>query len=163
MQDLVEQGNIRKWIMNDHKLKKLISERGNLDEMKERRKLRSWEYHGVRDTSTEFQFNTPTFSYTDADRADVSARGFWQRRQKAFVDVRIFYPFAQSYRNQALSATFRSMERTKKKKYTFPETMAWVKRKIRFGLLRTTVICLRGSRSSKSIRGYERHRPKKRR
>jgi len=37
--------------------------------------------------------------------------------QRAFVDVRIFYPFAQSYRNQALSSTFRSMERAKKEKY----------------------------------------------
>jgi len=37
--------------------------------------------------------------------------------QKAFVDVRIFYQFSQSYRSQALSAIFRSMERAKKKKY----------------------------------------------
>jgi len=121
--------------------------------------------------------------------------GFGNVCKEAFVDVRIFYPFAQSYRNQALSATFRSMERAKKKKYnskvmenehgtftplifstngdmgreakvfyarlseliaekydnSLPETMAWEKRKIRFGPLRTTVICLRGSRSRKNI------------
>ena len=35
----------------------------------------------------------------DEIRADVCARGFWQRLQRAFVDVRVFYPFAPSYRN----------------------------------------------------------------
>eukprot|EP00795_Rhopilema_esculentum_P015801 gene15801-7105_t len=47
-------------------------------------------------------------------RADVSARGFCQRMQRAFVDVRLFYPFAPSYRCKTLAATFRSMELAKK-------------------------------------------------
>ncbi|KAG1654807.1 Down syndrome cell adhesion molecule-like protein Dscam2 [Nymphon striatum] len=50
-------------------------------------------------------------------RADVSARGFWQRMQRAFLDVRVFYPFAPSNRNQSLAASFRSMETVKKRKY----------------------------------------------
>eukprot|EP00794_Sanderia_malayensis_P018637 gene18637-biopygen15703 len=50
-------------------------------------------------------------------RADVSARGFWQRMQRAFVDVRVFYPFAPSYRCKTLASTFRSMELEKKRKY----------------------------------------------
>ncbi|KAG1668005.1 Arginine--tRNA ligase, cytoplasmic [Nymphon striatum] len=50
-------------------------------------------------------------------RADVSARAFWQRMQQAFVDIRVFYPFAPSYHNQSLAASFRSMETLKKRKY----------------------------------------------
>ena len=50
-------------------------------------------------------------------RADVSARGLWQPMQRAFIDVRVFHPFAPSYRNQPISATFKSMEAEKKRKY----------------------------------------------
>ena len=50
-------------------------------------------------------------------RADVSARGLWQPMQRAFIDVRVFHPFAPSYRNQSVSATFKSMENEKKRKY----------------------------------------------
>ena len=50
-------------------------------------------------------------------RADVSARGFWQRLQRAFVDVRVFYPFARSYQNQSLAASMKAMESIKKRKY----------------------------------------------
>ena len=128
-------------------------------------------------------------------RADVSARGFWQRMQRAFVDVRVFYPFAPSYRNQSLQASFRAMEREKKRKYNnevlrqngtftplifssnggmsretarfyqrlaellsdklstpFSCTSSWVKRKIMFSLIRTAVVCVRGSRGLKSIK-----------
>ena len=50
-------------------------------------------------------------------RADISARGVWQPLQRAFFDVKVFHPLAQSYRNQSLEATFRSMENQKKRKY----------------------------------------------
>ena len=50
----------------------------------------------------------------DELRADVCARGFWQRMQRAFVDVRVFYPFAPSYRNQTLTTTMKAMESIKK-------------------------------------------------
>jgi len=33
-------------------------------------------------------------------RADVSAGGVWQHMQRAFFDVRVFYPFAPSYRKK---------------------------------------------------------------
>ncbi|XP_066928263.1 uncharacterized protein [Clytia hemisphaerica] len=128
-------------------------------------------------------------------RADVSARGFWQRMQRAFVDVRVFYPFAPSYRNQSLQASFRAMEKEKKRKYnkdvlrqnatftplifssnggmsretarfyqrlaemlsekhstSFSCTSSWVKRKIMFSLIRTAVVCVRGSRGLKNIK-----------
>ena len=115
--------------------------------------------------------------------------------QRAFVDVRVFYPFAPSYRCKTLAATFRSMELAKKRKYnqvvmnqengTFTplifscnggmsietrkffqrvskliaekhhknviETSAWIKRKLSFCLLRTTVVCIRGSRSRQNV------------
>ena len=125
-------------------------------------------------------------------RADVSVRGFWQRMQRAFVDVRVFYPFAPSYRSRSLQASFRMMENEKKNKYNrealrqnatftplifssnggmsretvrfyqrlaellsekhgtaFSCTSSWVKRKVMFGLIRTAVVCLRGSRGFK--------------
>ena len=111
------------------------------------------------------------------------------------MDVRVFYPFAPSYRNQGLQSSMKSMENKKKRKYlekilneeygtftplvftsngamsretkrfyqrlaellseksnvSLPETTAWVKRKISFSLIRSSVICLRGSRNHKYV------------
>ena len=43
----------------------------------------------------------PTLSTTpdsnDELRADISMHSFWQRLQRAFVDVRVFYPFAPKH------------------------------------------------------------------
>ena len=44
-------------------------------------------------------------------------RSFWQRLQRAFVDVRVFYPFTPSYWNQVLATTMKIMESQKKRKY----------------------------------------------
>ena len=128
-------------------------------------------------------------------RVDVTARGFWQRMQRAFVDVRVFYPFVPSYRCKTLASTFRSMELAKKGKYNevvmnkengtftplifscnggmsietrnffqrfselisekhhqnFSDASAWIKRKLNFCLLRTAVVCIRGSRSRQHV------------
>ena len=133
----------------------------------------------------------PSTTGTEELRADIVARGFWQPMQRAFMDVRVFYPFAPSYRNQSLAATMKTMEGKKKRKYmerilneeygtftplvfsssggmsketkrffqrlaelisektkvSLPETSAWLKRKLSFSLIRSSVICLRGSRS----------------
>ena len=127
----------------------------------------------------------------DELRADIAVRGFWQSMQRAFVDVRVFYPFAQSYRHQSLSATMKNMEAKKKTKYlkrvlndengtftplvftsnggmsketrrfyirlaeliadksknSYSETSAWIKRRLSFSLIRSSVMCIRGSRS----------------
>ena len=132
--------------------------------------------------------NDPT-----ALRADVVMRGFWQRQQRAFIDVRVFYPFARSYQNRSLQATMKTIENEKKNKYNerilqeengsftplifssnggmsnetkrffsrmselvsvkngtkYSDTSAWIKRKIAFSLIRSAVICIRGSRSRK--------------
>ena len=51
-------------------------------------------------------------------RLDISIRGFWQKEQSAFFDVRVFNPFAPSYRNQKLDNTFAGNEREKKRAYS---------------------------------------------
>ena len=63
----------------------------------------------------------PTLSTTpnsnDELRADISVRSFRQRLQRAFVDVRVFYPFVISYRNQSLATMMKTIENQKKRKY----------------------------------------------
>ena len=53
----------------------------------------------------------------DKLRADISVCSFWQRLQRVIVDVRMFYPFAPSYRNQSLVIMMKTMENQKKIKY----------------------------------------------
>ncbi len=51
-------------------------------------------------------------------RLDVRARGFWgTSMQEAFFDVRVFHPFASSYRNTSLPALYRQHEGKKKREY----------------------------------------------
>ena len=63
-----------------------------------------------------------TFSYKTANkkdgaRLDVSARGVWVKGSKAYFDIRVFNPLAQSYSNQTLKAAHRSNENQKKREY----------------------------------------------
>ena len=53
----------------------------------------------------------------DEARLDVSARGFWQRGEMAFFDVRIFNPFAKTHLNAKLDTVFNSQELQKKRSY----------------------------------------------
>ena len=48
--------------------------------------------------------------------ADISVRSFWQRLQRPFVDVRVFYLFPPGYGNQSLAITMKTVENLKKKK-----------------------------------------------
>ena len=50
-------------------------------------------------------------------RLDISIRGFWQRGQRAFTDIRIFNPFAPTHLNQKLENCFSNNEREKKRSY----------------------------------------------
>ena len=43
----------------------------------------------------------------DDARVDVSARGFWARGSKAFMDIRVFNPLAKTSSSQSLSAAYR--------------------------------------------------------
>ena len=127
-------------------------------------------------------------------RLDISVRGFWQREQSAFFDVRVFNPFAPSYRNQKLENTFAANEREKKRAYSqrvlqvehgsfTPLVFAhnggsgreaekyisvlstkiaekrdlpvssvtnWIRTKLSFALLRSAILCIRGSRNRRT-------------
>ena len=50
-------------------------------------------------------------------RLDVAARGFWQRCEMAFFDIRVFNPFAKSHLKTSLVSVFRSNEASKKRQY----------------------------------------------
>ncbi|XP_028417275.1 uncharacterized protein LOC114541674 [Dendronephthya gigantea] len=53
----------------------------------------------------------------DDARVDIAARGFWQRCEKAFFDVRVFNPYASTHRRQTLSSSCKANEREKKRHY----------------------------------------------
>ena len=53
----------------------------------------------------------------DDARVDIAARGFWQRCERAFCDIRIFNPYASTHRRQTLSSSFKANERQKKRLY----------------------------------------------
>ena len=121
----------------------------------------------------------------------MSARGLWQRGDKALLDIRVYYPLAKSYSKQDLNAAHRRNEKEKKREYgdcvrqiehasftplvftcfgsmawecqmfykRLSEMLAekrksnvslvtcWVRTKLSMSLLRTAILCLRGSRS----------------
>ena len=63
----------------------------------------------------------PTLSTTPNSngelRAAISMRSFWQRLQKAFDNVRIFYLFTPIYQNQSPATMMKTMENQKKRQY----------------------------------------------
>ena len=65
---------------------------------------------------------TSSANCSDEARFDVTTRGFWQRGQCAFFDVRVFNPFAKSHLSQKLEN-----ENAKKRQYNqriFESSMA---------------------------------------
>ena len=139
-----------------------------------------------------------TFQYRSANtdseaRLDVRARGFWNRGQDAYFDIRVFNPNAPSYRSQDLHHLYRRHEQEKKREYnqrvlevedgvftplvfstsggmgkestvfykrladslsrkrdkTYSVTMGWLRCCLNFALLRSAILCIRGSRSSR--------------
>ena len=51
-------------------------------------------------------------------RADISACGFWgSRYEKTFMDVRVFNPNAESYRNEPIDSCFKRQEQAKRRQY----------------------------------------------
>ena len=53
----------------------------------------------------------------DGARADISVRSLWQDGQKAFFDVKVFNPFAQSHLRSELQKNFEVAEKEKKRSY----------------------------------------------
>ena len=63
------------------------------------------------------KFALKTANKEDHARLDVSARGVWMRGSRAFFDVKVFNPLAQSYSKLTLKAAHKQNEREKKRKY----------------------------------------------
>ena len=64
------------------------------------------------------QLTHRTANQEDGARLDVVAESFWGNdRQSAFFDVRVFNPFAPSYRNSSLAICYRKNELEKKRAY----------------------------------------------
>ena len=66
--------------------------------------------------------NEENFLYRSANtdseaRLDVKDRGFWNRGQDTFFDVRVFNPYAPIYRSQDLLQLYRRHEQEKKREY----------------------------------------------
>ena len=61
---------------------------------------------------------TRSANVADAARLDIRARGFWDcSAQDAFFDVRVFHPFAPTYRSSSLALIYRQHERKKMNEY----------------------------------------------
>ena len=146
------------------------------------------------------ELNGESFSCKSANRdigarVDIAVDGFWgPGRERTFIDVRVFNPFAPTNRKTSISSSYRSHEREKKRQYTqrvcevehgsfsplvfsssggmakeatvfykrlaallaerwdqpCSVTMGWLRCTLGFSLLRSSIQCIRGARSSKS-------------
>ena len=62
-------------------------------------------------------FRYKTAKTADDAWLDISARGFWQRGQRAFLDVRVFYPLAPSLEDISLTQAHKQHENEKRRAY----------------------------------------------
>ena len=142
---------------------------------------------------TDEEFTYRSAIREDGARLDVAAESFWSTdRQRAFFDVRVFNPFAQSHRNTPLTQCYKKNEQEKKRAYDervrevehgtfsplvfstsggmgatanvvykrlasmiaekqdqpYSRTIQWIRCRLCFSLLRSAIMCLRGSRST---------------
>ena len=124
-------------------------------------------------------------------RLDIKANGFWgEGSEEAFFDVRVFNPFASSYRSLPIPTVYVRHEKEKRDRYeervreveraaftplvfaatggagklttaflkrlavimaekndeAYCTTMAWLRARLAFSLLRSAIVCLRSSR-----------------
>jgi hypothetical protein len=152
------------------------------------------------DVSTEpvlQPINTHHFKYRSANKADdarldVSAQGFWQRGQRVFADVRVFYPSAPRQLSTSLQQLHKNHEQEKRRCYneriiqveqgtftplvfttsggmskecarfyarlaslisekrgeSYAITTSWLRCQLSFCLLRSAILCMRGTRST---------------
>ena len=54
---------------------------------------------------------------TDNARVDIAARSVWAKGQRAYLDVRVFNPFAQRYLSRTLRSAYETNEKEKKRDY----------------------------------------------
>ena len=132
----------------------------------------------------------------DGARSDVSALSFWIPMSRAFFDIRVFNPMAQTNWNRGLEATYRYQEQEKKQKYnqrilevekgsftplvfscsggaapeatafikqlalklsakrreSYSATVSFIRRRIRFDILRSCTVSFRGERMDRKSR-----------
>ena len=132
----------------------------------------------------------------DGARLDVSARSFWSPLDRAFVDVRVLHPQAQSNSDKSIPQMYAAHEASKKREYNqrvldvekagftplvfsttggmgkeascflkhlaekmslkngqkYSDVMAFIRRRIRFDLLKTCIISIRGFRGTKALK-----------
>ena len=68
--------------------------------------------------ASQEDFSLSTANVQDGARLDIVMNGFWGRRsERAFVDVRVFNPFAPSNAASSLSACYKKHENSKKRAY----------------------------------------------
>ena len=76
-------------------------------------------------TVSSMKFKNKTTNAIDDARVDVSARGFWTKGRKAFLDIRVLNPFAKIYLQPrpgqielpSLKSAYRVNEQAKKREY----------------------------------------------
>ena len=66
---------------------------------------------------TNEQFERRSANTTDEARLDIKAKGFWQRGQTAFFDVRVTHLNTSTQRGQTTSKIFRAHEMAKRREY----------------------------------------------
>ena len=67
---------------------------------------------------TDESLSNRTANIEDGARLDIKAQAFWGNdRQCAFFDVRVFNPFAHTYRNLPLTTCYRRNEQEKRRAY----------------------------------------------
>ena len=131
----------------------------------------------------------------DGASLDISARSFWSPLDRAFTDVRVLHPQAQSNSDKSISQMYKSHEKNKKREYNdrvlnvekatftplvfsttggmaieasqflkhlaekislkkgqrYSDVMSFVRRRLRFDLLRTCIISIRGYRGTRTL------------
>ena len=144
-------------------------------------------------------FRLASTNTDDGARLDVRTRGYWNARQDAFFDVRVFHPNAPNNRSRSLAAIYKKHEDEKRRAYgervlefehgiftplvlstsggmsretqtfykhladllslkhdmPYSSLMGWLRCKLSFAILRSAVMCIRGSRSSRHRAVYE--------
>ena len=141
-------------------------------------------------------FHRHTTTTDQEARLDIKSSGFWgEGSEEAFFDVRVFNPFAASYRSLPIPSTYRRHEKEKSDCYEervrevergaftplvfaatggagrlaaaflkrlatllaersgdeYSTTIAWLRARLAFSLLRSAVACLRSSRRKAAV------------
>ena len=142
----------------------------------------------------------PGSNVKDGARADVSALSFWSPLRRAFFDIRVFNPLAQTNWCKEIPKMYEHHEQLKKKEYNariieiekgsftplifscsggtseeaekfikrlamkisekkhehYSHVVSFIRRRLRFDILRSCIVSLRGERSStRSIQGLD--------